>query len=54
MTAGIGRAYEWFLQLPAVIVLTVLWMVGAALLGSIALVVYVAGSELVWSLTVFL
>ena len=50
MTAGIGRAYKWFLQLPVVIVLTVLWVAGAALLGSCALVLYMAGSVLVRSL----
>jgi hypothetical protein len=50
MTAGIGRAYEWFLQLPVVIVLTVLWVAGAALLGSCALVLYMAGSVVVRSL----
>jgi hypothetical protein len=46
LTAGIGRAYEWFLQLPVVIVLTALWVAGAALLGSCALVLYMAGSVL--------
>ena len=50
MSAAIGRAYEWFLQLPAMIVLTVLWVVGAVLLGSFALVLYAAGSVLVGSL----
>ena len=50
MSVGIGRAYEWFLQLPVVIVLTVLWVVGAVLLGSCVLVLYVAGSELARSL----
>jgi hypothetical protein len=33
--------------MPVVIVLTVLWMAGAALLGSCALVVYFVGSMLV-------
>jgi hypothetical protein len=46
------RVYEWFLErflkLPPVVVLTVLWVAGAALLGSYALVLYVAGSVLVW------
>jgi hypothetical protein len=50
ISAGIGRAYKWFLQLPVVIVLLVLWVAGAALLGSCALVLYMAGSELVRSL----
>jgi len=36
----IGRAYERLLELPVVFVLAVMWMVGMALLGSIALVLY--------------
>ncbi len=40
----IGRAYERFLELPAVFVVAVMWMVGVALLGSIALVGVLAGS----------
>jgi hypothetical protein len=50
ISAGIGRAYEWFLQLPVGILLTVLWVAGAAVIGSCALVLYVAGAELVRSL----
>jgi hypothetical protein len=50
MSAEIGRAYEWFLQLSVMIVLTVLWVAGAVLLGSCALVLYMAGSVLVGSL----
>jgi hypothetical protein len=46
MSAEIGRAYEWFLQLPMLIVLAVLWVAGAALLGSCVLVLYMAGSVL--------
>ena len=42
----IGRAYERFLELPQVVVLAVLWTVGTALLGSIALVLYLT----VWML----
>ena len=42
------RFLERFLKLPPVVVLTVLWVAGAALLGSYALVLYVAGSVLVW------
>jgi hypothetical protein len=48
LPAGMRRVYEWFLKLPPVVVLTVLWVGGAALLGSYALVLYVAGSVLVW------
>ena len=54
MTAGIGRAYEWFLELPVVIVLTVMWVAGVALLGSCALALYMAGSVVVRSLAGFL
>jgi hypothetical protein len=50
ISADIGQAYEWFLELPVVIVLTVLWVAGVALLGSCALVLYMAGSVLVRSL----
>jgi hypothetical protein len=46
ISAEIGQAYEWFLQLPGVIVLAVLWVAGAVLLGSCALVLYMAGSVL--------
>jgi hypothetical protein len=42
----IGRAYERFLERPPMVVLAVLWMVGTALLGSIALVLYLT----VWML----
>jgi hypothetical protein len=37
---GVATAYEWFLQLPPVVPLLVLWVVGVALLGSVALVLY--------------
>ena len=50
ISAEIGQAFEWFSQLPVVIVLMVLWVVVAVLLGSCALVLYVAGSVLVRSL----
>ena len=43
----ISQAYERFLELPAVVVIAVLWMVGVALLGSIALVLYMTGAWLV-------
>ncbi len=45
----VGQAYERFLELPVVVVLAVLWMAGAALLGSIALVLYSVGWVLVRS-----
>jgi hypothetical protein len=41
-----GRAYEGFLGLPVLVVLAVMWVAGAALLGSCALVVYMVGSVL--------
>jgi hypothetical protein len=37
---GVAAAYERFLELPAVVVIAVGWIVGVALLGSIALVLY--------------
>ena len=37
---AIGRAYERFLELSRVVVMAMLWMVGTAPLGSIALVLY--------------
>jgi hypothetical protein len=36
----IGRAYERFLERPPMVVLVVLWTVGTALFGSIALALY--------------
>ena len=42
----IGQAYEQFLEIP-VVVLAVLWIVGVALLGSMALVLYMIGMGLV-------
>ncbi len=44
---AIGRTYERFLELPQAFVLAVLWMVGTALLGSIALALYWTGWVLV-------
>ena len=44
---AVGRTYERFLELPQAFVLAVLWMVGAALLGSIALALYWTGWVLV-------
>ena len=40
---AIGRTYERFLELPPAFVLAALWVVGAALLGSIALALYWTG-----------
>ena len=37
---AVGRTYERVLELPPAFVLAGLWMVGVALLGSIALVLY--------------
>jgi prolipoprotein diacylglyceryltransferase len=42
----ISQAYEQFLEVP-VVVLAVLWIVGTALLGSTALVLYMIGTGLV-------
>jgi len=44
---AVGRTYERFLELPPAFVLAALWMVGAALLGSIALALYWTGWVLV-------
>ena len=44
---AIGRTYERFLELPVVFVLAALWIVGAALLGSIAVALYWTGWVLV-------
>jgi hypothetical protein len=44
---SIGRAYERFLVLPPAFVLTVMWVAGVALLGSIALMLYSVGWVLV-------
>jgi hypothetical protein len=43
---AVGRTYERFLELPPAFVLAVNWMVGVALSGSIALVLYLT----VWAL----
>ena len=37
---AVGRTYERFLELPPAFVLAVMWVAGAALLGSIALLLY--------------
>jgi hypothetical protein len=41
------RAYERFLELPVPLVLVVLWLAGAALLGTCALALYLFVSLLV-------
>jgi hypothetical protein len=47
---AVGRTYERFLELPpAAFVLAVMWVAGAALLGSIALVLYSTAWALVRS-----
>jgi hypothetical protein len=40
LSLTVGQAYERFLELPVVVVLAVMWLAGATLLGSIALVLY--------------
>jgi hypothetical protein len=40
------RVYEGFLELPVVVVLAALWLVGLVLLGPCALMVYLVGSVL--------
>jgi hypothetical protein len=44
---GVATAYEWFLNLPPVVPLLVMWVVGLAILGTCALVVYWVGRLLV-------
>ncbi len=46
---AVGRTYERFLELPPAFVLAVMWLAGAALLGSIALVLYSTAWALVRS-----
>ncbi len=43
-------AYERFLELPVAGVLAVMWLAGAALLGSCALTLYLLGSSLLQTL----
>jgi hypothetical protein len=40
LTVAIVGAYEWFLELPVWVVVGVMWLVGVALVGSLALVLY--------------
>jgi hypothetical protein len=46
LSMGIDRAFERFLEMPVVIVLSMLWFAGATLIGSCALVLYLAVSAL--------
>ena len=46
-SARIEGALEWFSDLPRVVIVAMLWVIGAALLGSGALVVYSAWRVLV-------
>jgi hypothetical protein len=46
LSAGLGLAFEWFLELPVWVVVLVLWVIGVALLGAGALVLYTT----VWTL----
>ena len=46
-STGLDLAFERFLELPRGLVVAVLWMGGVALLGSIALVVYLSGWVLI-------
>ena len=45
-----ARAYERFLKMPVGVVLALLWLAGAALLGSCALVLYAVVSVLLHSM----
>jgi nucleoside phosphorylase len=45
--APMARAYEGFLEMPVAVVLVAMWVGGAALLGSCALALCMAGSLLV-------
>ena len=42
-----GRAYERFLEMPVALVLGVMWLLGAALMGSCALLMYLVVSALI-------
>jgi hypothetical protein len=42
----VATAYEWFLNLPPVVLLPVMWVAGVALLGMSALVLYWVGRVL--------
>ncbi len=46
-SGGIGLAFEWFLNLPAPVVMLVMWVGGAALWCACALLAYAVISALV-------
>jgi len=43
----IGLAFEWFLELPVLVVLLVLWVAGVVFFGACALLAYVGISAVV-------
>jgi hypothetical protein len=43
LNARVGRPLERFLRLPVAVVVTLLWLVGAVLVGIGVLVVYLGG-----------
>lgn len=47
MNKRIIRAYEWFLELPVLVVIGVLWLAGAAIISLIAAVLYLYLSALI-------
>jgi hypothetical protein len=47
----VGRTYERFLGVPVAVVIAVLWLVGAVLVGTSVLVVYLGGLLLVRTLS---
>jgi hypothetical protein len=47
LSVGIGTTFERFLEMPVAFVLGVMWVAGVALVGSCALVLYLAVSALI-------
>jgi hypothetical protein len=47
LSVGIATAFERFLEMPVAFVLGVVWVAGVALMGSCALVLYLAVSALI-------
>lgn len=47
LPVGIATAFERFLEMPVAFVLGVMWVAGVALMGSCALVLYLAVSALI-------
>ena len=47
LSVGIATAFERFLEMPVAFVLGVMWVAGVALMGSCALVLYLAVSALI-------